>query len=82
MLLVARYILNMNKAERARVAERFQLTLALFEFGEAMFRQRLRRSHPNASDLEIDRMVTEWLQRRPGAEGGDCPGRVRPWPVE
>jgi len=70
----------MDQAQRARIVERFRVTLALFEFGEAMMRQRLRRIHPTATDAAIDGMVTEWLQRRPGAVGGDCPGRVRPWP--
>lgn len=70
----------MDPAARERMIARFQLTLALFEFGEAMLRQRLRRAHPAASAAEIDRMVTEWLQRRPGAEGGDSPGRIRAWP--
>jgi len=69
-----------DPAARERMVERFRLTLALFEFGEAMMRQRLRRTHPTASEAEIDRMVTGWVQRRPGAQGGDCPGRVRSWP--
>jgi len=81
MLLVAGYIGHMGKAERDRMGERFRLTLALFEFGESMFRQRLRRNHPGAGEAEIDRMVTEWVRRRPGAVGGDCPGRVRSWPL-
>ncbi|MCK6555464.1 hypothetical protein L6Q96_12930 [Candidatus Binatia bacterium] len=70
----------MDAAVRRRMVERFRLTLDLFEFGAAMLRQRLRRTHPTASEAEIDAMVTEWLHRRPGAEGGDCPGRVRSWP--
>jgi hypothetical protein len=70
-----------NAAEHELIVRRFQLTLALFELGEAMLRQRVRRQHPQATEADIDARVTEWLQRRPGAEGGDCPGRVRPWPA-
>ena len=70
----------MDPAARERMVARFQLTLALFEFGVAMLRQRLQRTHPTASVADIDRMVTEWLQRRPGAAGGDSPGHVRAWP--
>ena len=71
----------MNAAERELIVRRFQLTLALFELGEAMLRQRLRRQLPQATEADIDSRVTEWLQRRPGAQDGDCPGRVRPWPA-
>lgn len=81
MSLFGRYSAHMDRALCDRMAERFRLTLALFEFGELMLRQRLRRRYPAANDAEIDRMVTEWVQRRPGAEGGDCPGRVRSWPL-
>lgn len=51
--------------------------LDLFEVAEAMVRQRLRREHPDASREEIERRVTAWLNHRPGAEYGDCPGRPR-----
>ena len=69
-----------NAAERELTVQRFRLTLALFELGEAMMRQRLRREHPEATEADIDTKVAEWLHRRPGAEDGDCPGQVRPWP--
>jgi hypothetical protein len=61
-------------------AQRFQTALALFEFSLSMMRQRLRRKNPTASAAEIDRLLTAWVQDRPGAPGGDCPGRVRSWP--
>jgi len=38
-------------------------------------RENLRRRHPDASSDQIERLLGEWLQERPGAEGGDCPGR-------
>lgn len=36
------------------VAERFRTTLELFELGEAMLRQKLRRKHPLADEAEIE----------------------------
>lgn len=62
------------------VAERFRTTLALFELGEAMLRQKLRRKSPQASEAEIDIQVRAWLDRRPGAEHGDGVGRPAKWP--
>jgi hypothetical protein len=62
------------------IAARFQTTLALFEMGETMLRQKLRRKHPEASAAEIEAHVREWLARRPGAEHGDAVGRPVAWP--
>lgn len=70
----------MDAERAARIAERFQLTLALFEFSERALRQKLRRKHPDASETEIDAMVGEWLVRRPGAELDDGPGTPVAWP--
>jgi hypothetical protein len=70
-----------NATERELVVRRFQLTLDLFELGEAMMRQRLRRHYPDATEMDLDVKVEEWLQRRPGAALGDCPGRRRPCPA-
>jgi hypothetical protein len=53
------------------VAETFRATLDLFQAGMDLMRQNLRRSHPEASDAGIDRLLHEWLLERPG----DCPGR-------
>ncbi len=39
-------------------------------------RQNLRRDEPQASESEIDDLLRQWLQERPGAEFGDCPGRL------
>jgi hypothetical protein len=64
----------------ALIAKRFQTTLALFELGEAMLRQKLKRKHPDATEAEIDSHVREWLERRPGAEHGDGVGRPVAWP--
>jgi hypothetical protein len=67
-------------SDRGTPAERFRMTLALFEFAEAQMRQRLRRKHAGASEEEIDGMVRAWLLHRPGAELGDAVGRPIPWP--
>ncbi|MGH4010262.1 MAG: hypothetical protein ACRDTH_19245 [Pseudonocardiaceae bacterium] len=48
--------------------------MELYEVGERMLRQRLRREPPHATPDEIDAEVGRWLRRRPGAEHGDYPG--------
>lgn len=55
--------------------EAFRATLDLFQTGVDLMRQNLRRRHPGASIEEIERRLAEWLQKRPGAEAGDCLGR-------
>jgi hypothetical protein len=67
-------------SEAAAIAERYQLALDLFEAGEQIMRQNLRRRFPSARGDEIEAHLTAWLRTRPGAEGGDAIGRVRPWP--
>lgn len=62
------------------VVQRFKTALDLFELGEAMLRQRLRRKFPQASEADIDTQVQAWLERRPGAEHGDGVGRPAEWP--
>ena len=57
------------------VADAFRTTLDVFDMGVDLMRQNLRRDHPDATDHEIDRRLRQWLQDRPGAESGDCPGR-------
>jgi hypothetical protein len=57
-------------------AAAFRTTLDLFETGLLLMRQNLRRDHPEATEQEIDRQLREWLHRRPGAESGDCSGRL------
>ncbi len=49
-----------------------RLALDLFEVGEAMKRQNLRRENPNASDEEIEAMLNEWMLDRPSL--ADVPG--------
>jgi len=45
-----------------------------------MMRQRLRREHADWSDAELEEKVVDWLQKRPGAEFGDCAGSPVAWP--
>ena len=50
--------------------------LDLFDTGVDLMRQNLRRRHPEATPQEVERLLGDWVQERPGAEFGDCPGRV------
>jgi len=63
------------KSAVSSAAEAFRTTLDLFQTGLDLMRENLRRRHPAANSEEIDRLLGEWLQERPGAESGDCPGR-------
>lgn len=65
----------MASRSATEVAAAFRTTVDLFEAGVAMKRQSLRRSHPEASEGEIERRLQHWLHERPGAEHGDSPGR-------
>lgn len=65
----------MASRSTAEVAAAFRTTIDLFEAGVAMKQQSLRRSHPDASEEEIERRLRHWLHERPGAEYGDSPGR-------
>lgn len=56
-------------------AERFRLTLDLFQAGVEMKRLSLLRRYPDAAEEEIEARLRQWLGTRPGAERGDCPGR-------
>jgi hypothetical protein len=67
-------------ASGAEAAERLRLALDLFEAGESIMRQNLRRRFPAASAAEIEERLEEWLAKRPGAELGDAVGRPTTWP--
>ena len=63
------------------VRQRARETFELCEAGLEMKRAQLRRTHPEAGEREIERLLREWLQHRPGAEDGDAGPdgfRVRP----
>jgi hypothetical protein len=61
-------------------AEKLRTTFELFEAGEELMRQNLRRTHPGESDVEVERRLGRWLRERPGAEAGDATGRLVSWP--
>ena len=65
-----------------RAAERLRVAFDLYQLGEDLMRQQLRRRHPGASAAELEDMLVKWLHTRPGAEHGDCPGRLRGRPSE
>ena len=56
-------------------ADRLRMTLDLAEAGIDMMRENLRRRHPRADGVELERLLVAWLQERPGAEMGDGDGR-------
>ena len=56
--------------------QRLRPALEMFDFGVRMQRCRLRRTHPDVDDAEVDMLMTEWMLDRPGAQDGDCAGPV------
>jgi hypothetical protein len=64
----------------AGAAHRLRIALELFQAGEEMMRQTLRRRHPDLGETEIEARLVAWLRERPGAELGDAPGRPAAWP--
>jgi Rv0078B-related antitoxin len=61
--------------------EKFQVVFDMCDAGVRMYRQRMRRENPAASDEEIEARVQAWL-RRPSGEAGDRPVRastISPW---
>ena len=80
-VLQPEYTFTMSTQHSDNVIQRVRVTMDLFELGESMLRQRLRRERPEASEQEIEEALREWRTRRPGAEFGDAPGRLRPWPM-
>lgn len=70
----------MDAKEASAAAARLRLAIEMFEVGESMKRQSLRRENPQASDAEIERMLVAWLHHRPGAEHGDAEGVPGTWP--
>ena len=57
--------------------ERLQLTFDLHEAGKDLMRQNLLRRHPHETPEQIEERLIRWLETRPGAEHGDCPGTPR-----
>jgi hypothetical protein len=50
--------------------EKFRVVFDLCDAGVRMYRQRMRRENPLASDEEVEARVQAWL-RRPSGEAGD-----------
>jgi hypothetical protein len=50
--------------------EKFRVVFDMCHAGVRMYRQRMQRENPAASDEEIEAMVQAWL-RRPSGEAGD-----------
>jgi hypothetical protein len=61
-------------------AERIRIAFDLHDLAVAMVRQNWVRRHPDATPEEVEQAVLAWLAHRPGAEHGDCDGRLVPWP--
>jgi len=62
------------------MAQRLRLAFDLYEAGEDLMRQNLRRQNPQADAAEIERRLVAWLRHRPGAEQGDAVGVPGTWP--
>lgn len=54
----------------AEDVEKFRMVFDMCDAGVRIFRQRMRRENPWASDEEIEARVQAWL-RRPSGEAGD-----------
>jgi hypothetical protein len=60
---------------RDRGAEaRLEEVFTLYEAGEILTRESLRRRYPTADESEIERRLDEWRRERPGAAHGDASG--------
>jgi hypothetical protein len=54
--------------------ERLRVAFDLYEAAETIMRENLRRRNREASAEEIERLLDEWLESRPGAPFGDADG--------
>ena len=58
-----------------QLKDKLLLTLEMFDLGVSIKEQNLHRENPGLSEKEIKIKLRKWLQTRPGAELGDCPGK-------
>jgi len=58
-------------------ARKLRLACELFDFGVELMTENLRRRYPGLSEAALETRLKRWLQTRPGAKLGDCPGSVR-----
>jgi hypothetical protein len=64
--------------DHARAAVlRLRQAFELFEAGERLMRQNLRRRYPDETPEVIEQRLSAWLMIRPGAEHGDAEGTPR-----
>ena len=56
-------------------AERLRAALDLHELGVRLYRQRMRREHPQARPSEIEKLVKAWLAKPAGADDLNLPPR-------
>lgn len=63
--------------QQAPEAVRLQAALDMHELGVRLYRQRMRREHPQADRTEIDRMVKAWLAKPPRSGQLRLPSRER-----
>jgi hypothetical protein len=61
---------------RSDVQARFRALLELHDLSVALMRQNLRRSHPEAADEEIERLLQRWLAKRDEGEASPWTHRV------
>ena len=61
-----------------RLIARFHTAAELWTAGVTLHRQTLHRRHPDSSVEEIEALLNQWLQQRPGAEMGDGPQPDQP----
>lgn len=55
----------MESIRDPEVMRRMELAFDLYESGELIMRENLRRRYPDADGTEIERRLTRWLQKRP-----------------
>jgi hypothetical protein len=67
----------MKGSRNSEASAKLRTALDMYGLGESIMRQKLRRTHPDAPEAEIEAMLSAWLLDRPGAEHGDAPGKVR-----
>jgi len=56
-----------------RLVARFHTAVDLWATGVMLRRQTIRRRNPEASAQDVEALLNQWLQQRPGAEMGDGP---------
>lgn len=66
-----------EEAEVEAAAARLRTALALFDDGVELYRQNIRRRHPELGAEEVAARVRAWLRTRPGAVHGDSDGTPR-----